>query len=132
MLSEDLESKFLRLATGHQQDTRNTVGDLTRVSTRSRPVPPLRERRTNLSKRLLRRTRSDPVVLGDEDFLALGLRVGRSGRRGGSDESLDGEDLLVKEAGGLRLGGALLRGGGELVHPFAGDVEVCALGRVST
>lgn len=131
VLGEDLETEFLCLATGHEEDTGNAVGDLRSVSTRRARVAPLRKGGADLGELFLRRAGTDAVVLRYEDLDALGRSgTGLGGSGGGGElEGLEGNDFLGEVAGGASGFGALLRDGGELVHAGAGDIEVYGWGR---
>lgn len=124
MLTEDLESKLLRLAPRHEENPGDSIRDLTRVAARRRSVPPLRERRADLGQSLLGRISSNAVVGRDGHAHALGLGSSGSGRGLGELEDGEGEDLGVEAAALLGGKGALVGDGGELVHAGAGDVEV--------
>jgi len=126
VFTENLESQLFCLSSSHQQDTGDAVGDLRSVSTGSGTVAPLRERRLDFGKFLLRSSRSNTVVFRDGDLDAGGRRSTRSGGSSGREnESVDGEDLSIEETGSLSFLSTLLRKSSELIHTFTGDVEVC-------
>lgn len=126
VLSEDLEPQLLGLPPRHEEDTRDTVRDLRRVSSGRRTVAPLRERRLDLGELLLGRTGADSVVLRDASLDTRRSRTARRGRScGREDERVDRKDFGVEETGRLGLLGTLLRQRSEFVHAFARDVEIC-------
>ena len=126
VFTENLESQLFCLSSSHQQDTGDAVGDLRSVSTGSGTVAPLRERRLDFGKFLLRSSRSNTVVFRDGDLDAGGRRSTRSGGSSGREnESVDGEDLGIEETSSLSFLSTLLRESSELIHTFTGDVEVC-------
>lgn len=99
----------------HEQNSSGAIGNLGGVTTRGSGTP-LGEGNADLGETLGSSAGADTLILGEGDVLPLAIGV--------LDAGLDGDDLVVEEAGLLGALGTLEGLGGVLVHFLAGDAKV--------